>query len=68
MITIILLLFLFILWLFIRKEFKSQNFGIDLHGVTFIYLSGDGAESERQRVYSKKDIPHWYRADRKPAP
>jgi len=68
MITIILLLFLFILWLFIRKSFKSQNFGIDLHGVTFIYLSGDGAEYERRQGYLDKDIPYLCRADRKPAP
>lgn len=67
-ITIILLLFFFTLWLFIRKSFKSQNFGIDLHGVTFIYLSGDCAKYENQQVYSDKDIPYLCRADRQPAP
>ena len=67
-ITIILLLFLFAIWLFIRKPFKSKYFVIELNGVTFIYLSGDYAKFEMQQVYSDKDIPYLCRADRQPAP
>ena len=67
-VTIILLLFFFTLWPFIRKSFKSKYFVIELHGVTFIYLSGDYAKFEIQQVYSDKDIPYLCRADRQPAP
>lgn len=68
MITIILLLFFFTLWLFMRKSFKSKYFVIELNGVTFIYFGVDGAKFEKQQVYSDKDIPYLCRADRQPAP